>query len=102
MLSVGKHTGYIKNVVFNDVHILVEGGNAGANTLQRPPELGVGQYNVSNLGVQPSYGIWARLVQKLTVRNCSFGCEQPDGCYAVYLDDVIEAIIPGLKAKAVN
>ena len=54
-LPNGKHTGYIKNIVFNDVHILVKGGNPVSDTLQAPPELGVGQYNVSNLKVQPSY-----------------------------------------------
>jgi polygalacturonase len=96
-LPNGKHTGYIKNVVFNDVQVLVKGGNPLADTAATPPELGVGQYNASNLKVQPSYGLWARHVMDLTVKNCSFNYEQPDGRYAVFLDDVIGARFSAVK-----
>jgi len=97
-LPNGKHTGYIKNVVFNDVHILVKGGNPLSDTSATPPELGVGQYNASNLKVQPSYGIWARHVMGLTVTNCSFNYEQRDSRYVFYLDDVIGAQVSSVKA----
>jgi hypothetical protein len=96
-LPNGKHTGYINNVVFNDVHVLVKGGHPLADTAQAPPELGVGQYNVSNLKVQPSYGLWARHVQSLSVKNSSFNYEQPDGRYAIYLDDVLGAKVSDVK-----
>lgn len=96
-LPNGKHTGYINNVVFNDVHVVVKGGHPLADTAQTPPELGVGQYNVSNLKVQPSYGLWARHVRSLTVKNCSFNYEQPDGRYVIYLDDVLGARINDVK-----
>jgi hypothetical protein len=88
-----QHTGYIKHITFNDVHVLVKGGNPVADTSANPPELGVGQYNASNLKVQPSFGLWARHAQHLTVRNCSFRYEQPDGRYAVFLDDVSGAVL---------
>ena len=97
-LPNGKHTGYIKNVVFNDVHILVKGGNALSDTAQAPPELGVGQYNVSNLKVQPSYGLWARHVNGLTVKGSTFNYEKQDSRYAIFLDDVIGARILDIKA----
>jgi hypothetical protein len=61
--------------------------------------LGVGQYNASNLKVQPAYGLWARHVMDLTVKNCSFNYEQPDGRYAIYLDDVINAAITACKME---
>ncbi len=96
-LPNGKHTGYIKNIEFNDVHVLVKGGNPLSDTAAAPPELGVGQYNASNLKVQPSYGLWARHVMNLTLKNCSFNYEQPDGRYAVYLDDVTGAHISAVK-----
>lgn len=96
-LPNGKHTGYINNVVFNDVHVLVKGGHPLADTAQVPPELGVGQYNVSNLKVQPAYGLWARHAQSLTVKNCSFNYEQPDGRYVIYLDDVLGAKVNDVK-----
>jgi hypothetical protein len=96
-LPNGKHTGYIKNVVFNDVHILVKGGNPVSDTAAMPPELGVGQYNVSNLKVQPSYGLWARHVMALRVNESSFNYEKTDNRYAIFLDDVKGAIISGVK-----
>ena len=96
-LPNGKHTGYIKNILFNDVHVLVKGGNPIADTAASPPELGVGQYNASNLKLQPSYGLWARHVQELTVKNCSFNYEIPDGRYPIFLDDVMGAKITDVK-----
>lgn len=96
-LPNGKHTGYIKNVSFTDVHVLVKGGNVVADTLQTSPELGVGQYNVSNLKVQPSYGLWARHVMGLTVKQSSFNYEKRDSRYVIFLDDVIGAQLSELK-----
>ncbi len=96
-LPNGQHTGYIKSVSFTDVHVLVKGGNVLADTAQIPPELGVGQYNVSNLKVQPSYGLWARHVKDLTVKQSSFSYEKRDSRYVIYLDDVIGAHFSGLK-----
>lgn len=96
-LPNGNHTGYIKNVSFNDVNILVKGGNAVTDTLQTPPELGVGQYNVSNLKVQPSYGLWARHVKGLTVNQSSFNYEKRDSRFAVFLDDVVGAQFTDVK-----
>ncbi|MBT1696613.1 hypothetical protein KK083_07000 [Fulvivirgaceae bacterium PWU4] len=96
-LPNGKHTGYITNVVFSDMKVLVKGGNPASDTTQAPPELGVGQYNVSNLKVQPSYGIWARHVQGLTLKDCSFSFEKRDSRYAIFLDDVFGARFSDLK-----
>jgi polygalacturonase len=96
-LPNGNHTGYIKNITFQDVHVVVKGGNPPADTGQAPPELGVGQYNVSNLKVQPSYGLWARHVQGLTVRESSFNYEKRDSRYALFLDDVVGARLTSLK-----
>jgi polygalacturonase len=97
-LPNGKHTGYIKNVVFDDVHFLVKGGNPVTDTTNVPPELGVGQYNVANLNIQPSYGLWARHVKGLSVNNCTFNYEKRDSRYALFLDDVIDAKISAVKA----
>ncbi|WP_084239347.1 endopygalactorunase [Pedobacter africanus] len=96
-LPNGLHTGYISNISFNDVHILVKGGNAVADTANLAPELGVGQYNVANLKVQPSYGIWARHVKNLTVKNSTFNYEKRDSRYAIFLDDVVGANLSSLK-----
>lgn len=96
-LPDGRHTGYIHHVAFNDVHITDKGGRPLADTAQRPPELGVGQYNVSNLRIQPAYGLWARHVEGLSISESSFRYEQPDGRYALFLDDVQGAVLSGVK-----
>jgi polygalacturonase len=96
-LPNGNHTGYIKNIVFNDVHVLVKGGNPLADSENFPPELGVGQYNIGNLKVQPSYGLWARHVMGLTVKGSTFNYEKRDSRYALYLDDVVGAKISSVK-----
>lgn len=96
-LPNGKHTGYIKNIVFRDVHVLAKGGNPPTDTTKVPPELGVGQYNVSNLKVQPSYGLWARHVKGLTVKQSTFNYEKRDSRYALFLDDVVGAQLSDIK-----
>ncbi|HET9571681.1 MAG TPA: endopygalactorunase [Bacteroidales bacterium] len=87
-LPDSKHTGYIENITFEHIHFLVKGGNPASDSELIPRELGVGQYNVSNLGIQPAYGLWARHVKDLVIDSCSFNYEKPDQRYAVYLDDV--------------
>jgi hypothetical protein len=99
-LPNGNHTGYIENIQFNDVKVMVKGGNPSADTLAAPPELGVGQYNVSNLKVQPAYGLWARHVKQLIVQNCSFSYEKTDGRYPIFLDDVSGAKISNIKTMS--
>jgi polygalacturonase len=101
-LPNGKHTGYIKNIQFNDVKFLYKGGNPSSDTAAAPPELGVGQYNVGNLKVQPSYGLWARHVSGLTIKNCTFNYEKRDSRYTLFLDDVIGGTISSIKAVRAN
>lgn len=36
-LPDGKYTGYVKNIVFNDIHVLVKGGNTVTDTAAAPP-----------------------------------------------------------------
>jgi len=96
-LPNGNHTGYIRNIEFNDVNILVKGGNPLSDTAANPPELGVGQYNASNLKLQPSYGLWARHVKGLSVKESSFNFEKPDSRYVFFLEDVIGASIAGIE-----
>jgi hypothetical protein len=96
-LPNGQHTGYITNIDFNDVHILVKGGNLASDTANLASELGVGQYNVANLNVQPSYGLWARHVKGLTVSNSTFNYEARDSRYAIFLDDVLGAKISSIR-----
>jgi polygalacturonase len=96
-LPNGKHTGYVQDVQFNDVHILVKGGNPQSDSDNQPQELGVGQYNASNLGVLPGYGFYGRHVAGLTLNNCTFNYEKRDSTYPIFLDDVNGAKLRGVK-----
>lgn len=87
-LPDGRHTGYIENISFNDVNLLVKGGHPAADADACPPEIGVGRYNVSDLKTQPAYGFWFRHAEGVTLNGCSVGAESKDGRYAVYFDDV--------------
>lgn len=96
-LPNGQHTGYIENISFNDVQFTLKGGNPISDTAASPPELGVGQYNVSNLKVQPSFGLWARHVKGIDISNCSFNVEKTDSRYTLFFDDVIGANVSDIK-----
>ena len=96
-LPNGLHTGYIKNIVFDDVNFLVKGGNPLTDTASVPAELGVGQYNAADLKIQPSYGLWARHVKGISINNCTFNYEKRDSRYALFFDDVIGASISNIK-----
>lgn len=98
-LPNGQHTGYIKNVQFHDVNLLVKGGHPTEDAEAYPPEIGVGRYNVGDLKIQPSFGFWARHVKGFVLDNCKIDAEQKDGRYAVVLDDVIGAEIKNLQVK---
>lgn len=96
-LPNGIHTGYIKNVQFTDVELLVKGGHPHEDSNAFPPEIGVGRYNVGDMKIQPAFGYWARHVDGLLLKNCRINAEKPDGRYAVVLDDVLNATIENLK-----
>lgn len=98
ILPDGKHTGYIQNIILDDIHVLVKGGNALIDSESVPRELGVGQYNVANFGTQPAYGLWARHVTGLVIKNSSFNYETRDSRYALFLDDVKGGKISSVQA----
>lgn len=95
----GRHTGYIDNVSFNDVNILVKGGHPAGDAEAFPPEIGVGRYNVGDLKIQPAYGFWFRHAKNVKMNGCTVGAEREDGRYPVVLDDVIGAEIVNLNVK---
>lgn len=96
-LPNGEHTGRIRHIVFTDVHFLAKGGNPAADAGRQPPELGVGQYNASNLGVLPAYGFYARHVEGLELNNVTFNYERRDSTPALVFDDVMKARLVGVK-----
>ncbi|MCI6886497.1 MAG: hypothetical protein MR868_04505 [Lachnospiraceae bacterium] len=93
-LPDGRGTGYLENVIFNNVDVLVKGGNPLSDADNSPKEMGVGQYNVGDLAgdamgsMLPSYGFWARHVKGFVLNDCSVDFETNDDRYAIVLDDV--------------
>lgn len=98
-LPNGLHTGYIENVQFHDVNLLVKGGHPSEDAEACPPEIGVGRYNVGDLKTQPAFGFWARHVKGFVLDNCKINAESKDGRYAVVLDDVIGAEIKNIQVE---
>lgn len=95
-MADNRHTGYVKNVRFKNVSILVKGGHPSEDAVACPPEIGVGRYNVSDLKIQPAFGFWARHVDGFVLEDCKIRAEKPDERYVVCLDDVINAVIINL------
>ena len=98
-LPNGQYTGYIEDISFNDVNLVVKGGHLASDANLIPPELGVGRYNVSDFRIQPAYGFWVRHVKGLTIKNCVIKTEESDGRHTIVLDDVHNADIVDLEVK---
>lgn len=98
-LPNGLHTGYVEDVIFKDIHILDKGGNPVEDASQVPPELGLGQYNVSNLKILPAYGLWARHAKRLKLEKSSFNYEKTDDRHAIVLEDVKDILFKDVKMR---
>ena len=97
MLPDGRHTGYVEDVSFEDVSMVFKGGHDRDFGKADPPELGVGRYNVKDLGDLPASGFWFRHVKGVKISGCSLRVENPDGRRPVVLDDVQGTVdVPGL------
>lgn len=98
-LPDGRHTGYIENMQFHDINLLVKGGHPSEDAEACPPEIGVGRYNVGDLKIQPSFGFWARHVKDFLLDGIRIDAEAKDRRYPVLLDDVLGAEIKSLDVK---
>ena len=102
-LPDGRDVGYLENVEFNNVDVLVKGGNPISDASNSPKEMGVGQYNVGDLAGDargsnlPSYGFWARHVKGFNLTDCSVNYEKNDDRFAIVLDDVEGASLTNVK-----
>lgn len=98
-LPDGRSSADIVNVQFRNVNLLVKGTNPLSDSNIIPPELGVGKYNVSDFGTQPSYGFWFRHVKDLVMDNCSMQFEVNDDRFAMVLDDVKNASLNNIRMQ---
>ncbi len=99
-LPDGRNTGYVENISFTNVNMIVKGGHPCDDANASPPEIGVGRYNVGDLKVQPAFGFWFRHARNVVLDGCSLATERPDGRYAICFDNTDVARVRGLSVKA--
>lgn len=62
------------------------------------PELAEVYPEPSNWGILPAYGLYARHVDGLTLKNIRFSCKVPDGRHVCVLDDTADVCVDGMEA----
>ena len=62
------------------------------------PELPGAYPEPSAWGILPAYGLFAKHVDGLTLRNIRFSCKVPDGRHVCVFDDVKDVCVDGLEA----
>jgi Pectate lyase superfamily protein len=89
----------IEGVRLENIRIEFKGGGTKENAERVPPELGTQYPEPRNVGVMPSYGLFARHVRDLEVANVRFTFEKEDLRPAVVCVDVDGLEIDNLKAQ---
>lgn len=85
----------IRNVSLSNIRIQYRGG--GKNTTNTYPELGSRYPEPSQVGSTPSYGIFARYVDGLKIRNVEFELMKADERPDIILEDVENDDIESIK-----
>lgn len=87
----------LENISFNDVHIHFPGGGTAEQAAVRDVPKVAGEYY--QIGIPPSYGLYARNVKGLTLHNLRFTMADPDLRPAMIFDQVQDAAVNGLSAQ---
>ena len=78
----------IRDVVLHDVHLAYAGGGTAQDAARRPAELADAYPEPSMFGVLPSWALWARHVDGLTLERFTATTKAPDARPPLLLDDV--------------
>ena len=89
---------YLHDISFNDIHIIYGGGGTAEEAARRDIPKYAGEY--FELGTLPAYGLYARNVRGLTLRDVRFEVVDPDLRPAVIFDHVHDAAINGLSVQS--
>lgn len=98
ILIAGLPERIVENVVFDNVQLTLPGGQGPANPAREIPEHPDRYPELGMFGQLPAYGLFARHVRGLTVRDTRFTLAQSDARPPVSLDDVSDATIDNLSA----
>lgn len=86
----------LEHISFNDVHITFSGGGTAQEAAAEVPKT-AGEY--FELGILPSYALYARNVRGLTLDNVRFEKAKPDLRPAVVADHVEDAAVNGFSVQ---
>ena len=89
----------IEDVALRDIRIEYQGGGTREDAAVEPPENERSYPEPSMFGPIPAYGLYARHVRNLSVRDVSVGFAAPDLRPPVVLDDVSGAGFEGFAAQ---
>jgi len=84
----------IADVTVRDVHLVYRGGGTAADAARRPEELADAYPEPSMFGVLPSWALWARHAERLTIERFMAETLAPDQRRPFAFDDV-----PGLAIR---
>ena len=89
----------IEDVALRDIRIEYLGGGTRAEAALEPPENVRSYPEPSMFGPIPAYGLYARHVRNLSVRDITVGFAAPDERPPVVLDDATDVSVEGLAAQ---
>jgi len=88
----------VEGIRLENIRLICNGGNTNANG-RWPQELGAGYPEPQNLGVMPSYGLFARHVRGLELANVTTAFTREDARPAMICTDVQGLEIDNFKAQ---
>jgi len=87
---------FLEDISFHDVRITYGGGGTSEEAARAVPQV-AGEY--FEIGTPPAYGIYARNVRGLDLKDVRFEVEKPDLRPAVVLDHVTGGALSGLSVQ---
>jgi len=89
--------GFLENISFNEVHVTFPGGGTAEQAAVRDVPKIAGEYY--DMGIPPSYALFARNVRGLTLQNVRFQTAAKDLRPALVFDHVTDAALNSLSVQ---
>jgi len=101
IISGFKGNGYseIEDVKIDNLKMIAKGGHPVADASINPPELNDGNFNMRNIGPEPSYGVWARYFKNLIILNSNLSFAEPDGRYSIVADSGSQLMLDNVSMQ---
>jgi polygalacturonase len=89
----------VEDVLLSNVRLLYHGGGSAEDAARRPPENETAYPEPSMFGVLPAYGLFARHVRGLVLREWALSYEKPEARPALVLEDLEDAYLDHVAAR---